>query len=62
MTIGLGSYCALHTRVIYNKAFEWMTNLPSRLGSKWLTFAKQIKNLYLSDEEPEIRLDDFEKL
>lgn len=62
MTIGLGSYCALHTRVIYNKAFEWMTLLPTRLGSKWPTFSAKIKALFISSEEPEVSLDSFEKL
>lgn len=60
MTIGLGSYCALHTRIIYNKAFEWFTSLPKRLGEKWPLFYSKVQSLYAGREETEVPIDDFE--
>lgn len=58
-TIGIGSYCALHTRIIYNNAFEWMTSLPEKLKDKWIPFCAKIKHNFISGEDQEIGLDTF---
>ena len=61
-TIGLGSYCALHTRIIYNRAFSWMVTLQTRLQEKWPEFYKKIESMLVSNEEKEVPIEEFTKL
>ena len=61
-TIGIGSYWALHTRIIYNNAFEWMTSLPEKLKDKWIPFCTKVKQSFNSSEDQEISLDVFQQI
>jgi len=61
-TIGLGSFWALHTRIIYNKAYSWMAMLPPRLKDNWTKFNSRVEALYINNEDKEVHVDDFQKL